>query len=184
MGTRTNDKFVCYDLSECCHWTHDAGTHRGSVSTLFTARTSCSNAVDKSAFSITSSNRCPYKKSIRSLLWSISWNSSSCNQREKFFGKACMQVFFYAIDKSCIVRHETVSQAGPSSGKYWNDRQQMRVLAGRITIMQWQWREKDFCQIFKDMCIRNDTFKHCHLHMDVLTVLMPHRLTPSTLQHT
>jgi len=61
-----------HEPCECCHWTQEAGTHRGSVSTLFTARTSCSNATDKSAFSITSSNRCPYKNSIRSLLCTIS----------------------------------------------------------------------------------------------------------------
>jgi hypothetical protein len=136
MSILTNDKFLGYDLSEYCHWTHEAGTHRGSVSTLFTARTSCSNAVDKSAFSITSSNRCPYKKSIRSLLCSISWNSSSWNQREQFFGKACIQVFFCAIDRNCILRHKTLPQAVQSSDKYWDDKHQMHVLVGRITIMQ------------------------------------------------
>jgi hypothetical protein len=38
--------------------------------------------VDKSAFSIILSNRCSYKNSIRSLLRSISRNSSSWNQRD------------------------------------------------------------------------------------------------------
>jgi len=135
MSTLTNDKFVGYDLSECHHWTHEAGTQRGSVSTLFTARTSCSNAADKSAFSITSSNRCPYKKSIRSLLCSISWNSSSWNSREKLSGKACMQVFFCAMDRNHTVRHATLPQAVYSSDKYWDDGQQMHILVGRITIM-------------------------------------------------
>lgn len=148
MSTLTNDKFVGYDLSECRHWTHEAGTQRGSVSTLFTARTSCSNAADKSAFSITSSNRCPYKKSIRSLLCSISWNSSSWNPREKLSGKASIPVFFCAMERNCTVRHETLPQAFHSSDKYWGDRQQMCILVSCITIMQQQWKT-NFCKILK-----------------------------------
>jgi hypothetical protein len=66
------------------HCTQLAGTHCGSLSSLCTARTSCSKATDRSAFSMDSSNQWPYKYSIRAALTSISSNSSSCNTINTF----------------------------------------------------------------------------------------------------
>jgi len=171
--------FVGYDLSECRHWTHEAGTQRGSVSTLFTARTSCSNAADKSAFSITSSNRCPYKKSIRSLLCSISWNSSSWNPRKKLFDKACMQISFCAMDRNHTVRHTTLLQAVHSSDKYWDEGQQMRILVGTLKLCNNN-EETKILPKSENMCTGHNSFQHYHLRTDVSTVLLPHGSIPST----
>lgn len=62
------------------YWTHDAGTQRGSVSSRLAADSSWANALAKSALTISSSNRCPYKNSIRADDLIISANSSSCNK--------------------------------------------------------------------------------------------------------
>jgi hypothetical protein len=39
------------------------------------------------------------------------------------------------MDRNGTVRHATLPQAVHSSDKYWDDRQQMRILVGHITIM-------------------------------------------------
>uniref|UniRef100_A0A182VSX2 Uncharacterized protein n=1 Tax=Anopheles minimus TaxID=112268 RepID=A0A182VSX2_9DIPT len=58
-----------------------AGAHSGSDSHLLAKLTSFSNASDRSSFTISSSQKWPYRKLMRSSDLIISMNSSSCKTR-------------------------------------------------------------------------------------------------------